>query len=364
MFMLRTKKHYKVAHITNEIGKYIIGGIATVINELYSAHDSDTCFIHIADDRDANMISISNYPGDEDIFIVSNEGVGEISLIDFDIAVLHYYGLEDAVSEEIIGNRKLIYVVHSVNTPEPYEINNPFGEHIEIEQAFRRLCNRADKIICVSEAEKIKLESIIEGAVGKIEIIHNGLTLDHYIFEREIQTSRTKFGYLGRLDYRKGILETLVTLKNCHEYQYYVAAGKGDYNYLKELKIYINAADMEDRVHFLGYCTEKRRESFLKEIDCLLISSMYEPFGMILLEALQSDVPIICSNNGGLAEMLGDYKYQYDPYQPGDFEKAIQLFVKDTVENVTTECSRLKERLRLFTKEIMVAKYQKVFEEM
>jgi glycosyltransferase involved in cell wall biosynthesis len=247
--------------------------------------------------------------------------------------------------------------------PEPYEINNPFGGHDDIENAFISLCSRADKLICVSEAEKVKLESIIDGVQGKTEVICNGLTFDNYNFKRKIRDARTKLGYLGRLDYRKGILETLMALKNYKELHYYIASGKGDFNYLKELKQYIEASGMEDRIHFLGYCIGARRDSFLKEIDCLIISSLYEPFGMILLEALQANVPIICSNNGGLAEMLGDYKYQYNPYVEADLEKIIQIFNSDSVENIESECCKLKERLKLFTNEIMVERYKRVLED-
>lgn len=359
--MMKTKEKYKVAHFTNEIGRYIVGGIATVMNELYQNRDEETCFLHIFDERFGDTISTEDYPGDEDIYVVSINKLEEIKRLNFDIAVLHYYGLADAVSEEIIGNKKLIYVIHSVTTPEPYETLNPFGIHKEVENIFRYLCHRADKLICVSEAEKLKLESILPETQGKVTVVYNGITFDDYIFKKKIHKKRTKFGYLGRMDYRKGILETLRTLKKYNEYQYYLASGKGDYNYLREIKIFIEAAEMEKRVHFLGYCNGKRRDCFLKEIDCLIISSLYEPFGMILLEALQNDVPVICSNNGGLAEIMGDYKYQYNPYEEDGLENILQQFVQDNVNDISMECTKLKDRLKLFTSERMAEQYQKVF---
>ena len=361
MFMMKTKEHYKVAHITNEIGNYMIGGIATVINELYSKREENTCFIHLYDDSYNNRIATANYPGDSDIYTVSMDRLEEISQINFDIAVLHYYGLEDAVSEEILGNRELVYVVHSVNTPEPYERNNPFGIHTGIEASFRRLCSRAIKIICVSQAEKEKLLSIFGDLEGKVEVIYNGITFDQEEFVRDIPDQRTKFGYIGRLDYRKGILETVKALDSKKKAQYYLACGKGDYNYLREIMLYAQGAKMENRMHFLGYCTGERKVKFFQFIDCLIISSLYEPFGMILLEAFQYDVPVICSNNGGLAELLGDYKYQYNPYLEGDLEQVLTQFEQASPAEIHTECCKLKAHLKAFTKEEMTNRYNQLF---
>lgn len=362
MFMLNTKNHYKIAHITNEIGNYIIGGIATVINELYMNRDDRTCFIHIYDDTKLDIIDTSYYPGQEDIFAIPLSNKEKIKLINFDIVVLHFYGLAEVVSEEVIGNRKFVYVVHSVNTTEPYSLYDPFGGHSDIEIIIKNLCHRADKLICVSEVEKSKLELIIRETIGKIEVIYNGLTFDNYEFQKKINENREKFGFLGRIDYRKGILETLMAIKGINELKYYLACGKGDYEYLKTIKLFIQAADMEHRVYFLGYCSGKRRESFLNEIDCLIISSLYEPFGMVLLEALKHDVPVICSNNGGLGEMLGDYKYQYNPYIIGSLENMIKQFRIDSIEIVEAECQKLKEHLKIFTREKMVDSYKQIFD--
>ncbi len=272
------------------------------------------------------------------------------------------YGLAGVAADHIMEGKKVVYVVHSVHTAEPYDICNPFGGLYDIEDAFRSLCHRADAIVCVSEAEKLKLEQVIEESRGKIQVIYNGITMSSYEFQREIKENRKTFGYLGRLDYRKGILETLKGLKDLPELEYYLACGKGDYSYLKEVKNYIEAADMEERIHFLGFCTGERRRKFLETLDCLIISSLYEPFGCILLEALDADVPILCSNNGGLAEIMGDYKYQYHPYEAGGFQKALRDFLNASTEEIKEECKNLKERLRKFSREEMVTSYNQLFE--
>lgn len=361
MLMIDTKDRYHVAHITNEIGKYIVGGIANVVNELYAGRDDETCFIHLFDAQTTTSIQTAYYPGNKDIYAIPMSHKEELSAIDFDIAVFHFYGLYEAITEEMIAGRKIIYVIHSVCTPEPYDVNDPFGGNPDIENIFRWMCEISTVLVCVSEAEREKLIRIIPQTRNKTVVIHNGMTFDHFEFKREIREQRNLFGYLGRIDYRKGILETLRVLKRHRDIEYFLACGKGDATHLKDIKNYIEAAELENNVHFLGFCTGKRREQFFETIDCLIISSLYEPFGYILLEALMADVPIICSNNGGLAEMLRDYRFQYNPYEEGALEAVLQVFREATTHEILEECRKLKNGLQLFTSERMVEKYKKLF---
>ena len=78
---------------------------------------------------------------------------------------------------------------------------------------------------------------------------------------------------------------------------------------------------------FCGWCVGERKEIFLNSLDALVIPSLYEPFGYVALEAMQRGLPVICSKNGGLDEILEGYKYKFNPYVEGELEKAIDEFI-------------------------------------
>ena len=112
---------------------------------------------------------------------------------------------------------------------------------------------------------------------------------------------------------------------------------------------------------FYGWCSGERKKSFLKSLDALIIPSLYEPFGYVVLEAMKEKVPVIVSSNGGMEEIVGDYKYCFNPYLANDLERCIAEFQNDSIEVIEEQRARLFERSKLFTSKKMVENYNNVF---
>lgn len=362
MFKIGFKKHYKVLNFTTEIGKHTVGGVGTYMDQLYKYHSEDTGFVHIYDGNDTQTISTEDYPDKKDILAVSSGEIDQVMYLSYDIAVIHFYALSCLVSEDYIRGRKLVYVVHSVPTPEPYYINEPFGIHDDIKFSFQSVCNRADIIVCVSNAEKEKLSTIYPYLSHKIIVIYNGIDFEEEItnVRSEINKERNVFGFIGRLDYRKGLLECIRSIKNI-DCEFRIACGNEDPQYLNILTNYIDGASLKDRVVFYGWCSGVRKKSFLKSLDALIIPSLYEPFGYVVLEAMKEKIPVIVSSNGGMAEIVGDYKYCFNPYLANDLERCILEFQNDSIEEIKEQRSRLLERSKLFNSQEMVENYNNVF---
>ncbi|MBE3575151.1 MAG: hypothetical protein IMW99_06860, partial [Firmicutes bacterium] len=71
MIQVGFKPYYRVLHFTSEIGGYIVGGIASFMNELYRYHPPDVGFVHLYDPRATPDLALDLYPGWEDILAVS-----------------------------------------------------------------------------------------------------------------------------------------------------------------------------------------------------------------------------------------------------------------------------------------------------
>lgn len=69
-----------------------------------------------------------------------------------------------------------------------------------------------------------------------------------------------------------------------------------------ELKELVRSLDIENRVLFLGQVPDARR--MFRAFDCFALTSDHEPFGMVLLEAMAADLPVICSDCGGGREVV------------------------------------------------------------
>lgn len=79
--------------------------------------------------------------------------------------------------------------------------------------------------------------------------------------------------------------------------------GKGPLE--QELKTLAQTLQIMPKVKFAGSVVDARR--YFKAFDVFVLTSDHEPFGMVLLEAMVADLPIICSNSGGGAEVVRDF---------------------------------------------------------
>jgi glycosyltransferase involved in cell wall biosynthesis len=87
-----------------------------------------------------------------------------------------------------------------------------------------------------------------------------------------------------------------------------VILGKGRLE--KELKQQVQQLKLQDRVFFLGLIPNAI--NYYKAFDCFVLSSDYEPFGMVLLEAIIAQVPVIATNVGGAKEVVKTKQWLFD----------------------------------------------------
>ncbi|KAA8998757.1 glycosyltransferase family 4 protein [Paenibacillus spiritus] len=361
MMTFRYAEHYRAVHLTNEIGGYIIGGIASYMNEMYAGHEADTGFIHIYDPQALPDLRAELYPGDRDIAAVRQDELHRVGELSFDMAVLHFYGLSEVLDPTILRGRRLIYVVHSVPTVEPFNAATPFGENMEVKFRFEQCCSYASAIVCISEAERIKLAALYPGWAAKIAVIPNGMKFRQPdVCLPPFRSERRIFGFLGRMDYRKGLLECVKAFRRV-DGELRIASGREDPQHLSEILLYRETAELTGKVRFLGWCQGERKQSFLNSLDALIIPSLYEPFGYVVLEAMDAGIPVICSCRGGIAEIIGDYRFQFDPYVEGSMENAIRDFQEADEETWVRELSGLQQRKSLFSASRMHDAYRALF---
>ena len=118
---------------------------------------------------------------------------------------------------------------------------------------------------------------------------------------------------------------------------------------------------LSDSIHMLGYVSEKMLAALFRNCRALVFPSLFEGFGIPVVEAMMSGCPVICSNLTSLPEVMLDGALYCDPKNPDSIVE--QLEILDTnPELVREKIARYPELLKRFDFETSLQSYKDVFE--
>ncbi|MET0907983.1 MAG: glycosyltransferase family 4 protein, partial [Ilumatobacteraceae bacterium] len=108
-----------------------------------------------------------------------------------------------------------------------------------------------------------------------------------------------------------------------------VIAGRG--SYLPDLQSQIDVEGVSDIVELPGYVADAALRSLAHRAGVVVVPSLYEPFGIVALEALAAGAPLIVARTGGLAELLADTEagITFEPGNPEDLARCITEVLTD-----------------------------------
>ena len=186
---------------------------------------------------------------------------------------------------------------------------------------MNRSVKRADAIVTVSENSKKEIIEHFNVSPQKVHIIPPGIEYGEFSKGMNITTEKVKeirkkyklplkyFLYLGTVEPRKNIptiFKAYSALPNHvkNEYKLVIAGGKG----WKSKNIYSvpSALNIDDKVIFTGYVDENDKPYIYGLSEVFLFPSLYEGFGLPVVEAMCSGVPVITANNSSLVEVGGN----------------------------------------------------------
>lgn len=203
--------------------------------------------------------------------------------------------------------------------------------------------DRADAIVAVSESTKRDIINIYDVDASKITIIPPGIDLADYRREysaKELERIRGKYHlpsqfllFLGTIEPRKGIdklIQAFDIIKGKSGYQQLklvIAGGKG-WKYDKIFELYENSRFKDDIV-FTGYLDESDKIQIYKLAAVFVFPTLYEGFGMPVLEAMAAGTPTITSNNSSLPEVAGKGAVLIDRESTEELCDAIEKVLTD-----------------------------------
>lgn len=208
--------------------------------------------------------------------------------------------------------------------------------------ATRLGVNRAKKIIAVSESTRQDVIAYYRVPPDKVVTVHHGISSQFHAADSETIT-RMKTRYhldekyilcIGTLQRRKNIprlLEAFHRLKTTRHIPHkFVLIGR-KYSELPEQEIFaaIERLSLQHEVIWTGYVEQHELPALLSGAEMFVFPSLYEGFGMSLLEAMACGVPVACSNTSSLPEVVGDCGVLFDPYNIEDIATGMWTLIAD-----------------------------------
>lgn len=219
----------------------------------------------------------------------------------------------------------------------------------------------ATKIVTVSKVCKFNLLS--NTYLKNITIVKNG-TQDFSKLEKlrikKIDNKKFIIGYVGHIHERKGIEVVLNAIKNTKNEIQFIIIGGGSKDYVLHLKriAYINNVDV------LFVNMQKKFCNFYSYFDIFILpSKKFESFGLVVIEAMSCAKTIICSNFGGMKEIIKNNKngMLFKNNDPVDLRKKITYLKNNTTFSKKLSKNAKIDFNKLYTSDIMVKKYKKYF---
>ena len=237
--------------------------------------------------------------------------------LDFDL--VHGHDWLVAVAAKRLADQARVPFVTTIHATE-------YGRHqgwvhqppmSDIHRTERWMAHSADQVIVCSHYMRGHVADVYDLEEDRVAVIPNGIDPDDLVAVDDLDALRARFAQpdeqlvllIGRLVYEKGFqlaLDALPGLIDTVGGLRFLVAGSGSH----EQALREQAAELGLMEHgtFLGWIGDDVLHSLYRIADLCVIPSLYEPFGIVALEAMASGCPTIVADTGGLREVVDHEK--------------------------------------------------------
>jgi len=248
-----------------------------------------------------------------------------------------FHGLSNELPQGIHKNRvRSVITLHDLIFMERPELYKPFDRKIYEKKVFYGT-RVADRIIAASEQTKQDIIRFLNVDESRITVVYQGCHRQFYrrVSSESMHSIRQQFAlpeqyllYVGTIEERKNLLKVVQALHQGKIDYPLVVVGKKT-AYFNQVKQYIDNKGMSN-VYFLDQVQASDLPAIYQSSSGFIYPSAYEGFGIPILEALNSGVPVITSRGGCLEETAGKGGLLIDPNDQEEMIHAIRLVLEDS----------------------------------
>lgn len=219
---------------------------------------------------------------------------------------------------------------------------------------FRHTCKEADRIIAISECTKRDIMLFGGVSPDKIDVIYQSCGVRYKLRESEKKLQEVHTAYMlperyivsvGTIEERKNILLAVKAMRMLPEDLSLVIVGKPT-AYSEKVKRYIAENHLESRIAFLHNVTDDDLPAIYQMAEASVYPSRYEGFGVPVIEAIQSGLPVVACTGSCLEEAGGNGTLYVNP----DDALALAEAVKQVLKGAPGRDERIAECRRYVTR--------------
>lgn len=246
------------------------------------------------------------------------------------------YGITQMLNEKNVGvfhglSNELPFNIHQFKGKKIVTIHDliflrypklyPFIDRKIYNKKFRNACDHADIIIAISQETKRDIEKFYFIPESKIRVVYQSCDELYY---KPVTTQQTEavikkyklpaeyLLYVGTIEERKNLLTLVKALKHTKEIPLVVIGNKR--NYFNKVMDYIHANQLKNRVHFIERIDHQELPAVYSQAKIFIFPSLFEGFGIPIIEALTSKLPVITTQGGCFPEAGGPNSIYIDPH--------------------------------------------------
>jgi len=227
----------------------------------------------------------------------------------------------------LYSNCRFVVMVHDfipLRFPKRFSPLTPYHRYY-----VPQVITQAEHVICNSQSTANDITDFFHIPASKITPIP--LAYDRTHFHHLNIPTRNYFLYIGRQDPYKNVnrlIAAFAALPNSGDYELWLA-GPSDRRYTPTLTAQVAELGITHQVKFLDYIPEGELPKIINQAIALVFPSLWEGFGLPVLEAMACGTPVITSNLSSLPEVTGDAAILINPYNTGEITEAMQVIATD-----------------------------------
>jgi glycogen synthase len=262
-----------------------------------------------------------------------------------------YSHLAGCLVKQLAGAR-LVLTTHSLEPHRPWKVEQLGTAYHASSWVEKTAYQNADGVVAVSESMRADVQALYGVSFEKVRVIHNGIDLEQYrptpdravLARHNIDPDRPYVLFVGRITRQKGIIHLVRAIKYIRPGTSVVlCAGAPDTEEIgREMAQAVEQARRESSNPIVWIAQMLAREEIIPlytQAALFVCPSVYEPFGIINLEAMACGTPVVASAVGGIKEVVVPGEtgllVHFEPRGAADFEpKDPEKFARDLAEAV------------------------------
>ena len=363
----------KVLFYTREFPPYVYGGAGVHVEylaaELAKLMEVDVRCFGDQNEKSDNL-SVKGFPFDNPDFDKTNDKLKavlqtlstcvQMNADDVDADIVHchtWYAQFAGIVAKLCYGIPLVITTHSLEPLRPWKREQLGRGYDASSWVEKTAIEMADAIIAVSNETKVDVLKYFNVDEDKIKVIYNGINLQEYVVTKEM-TTLDKYGidkskpyvlFVGRITRQKGIIHLVNAIKYIDsETQIVLCAGAPDTPEIaKEMENSVSEVKKtRDNVIWIDEMLPKKEIIQLySHAAVFCCPSIYEPFGIINIEAMACETAVVASAVGGIKEVVVDGETgilvpldqqnvaPFEPVNPDKFSRDLAAGINKIINN-------------------------------